>query len=331
LRYGTDKIIDYDEQLETLVGRGFALWDIVQECERKGSLDTDIIGETPNPIREFCDGCGSVRRIVIANGTTGGKFFVKHFKDWFTDGGIVAAGDEMSKKVLKVAMNSAKKGPGAKNSSGCENAQVIEVVCLPSVSTAAAKFSYLEKREVWNKGCFEPGLADYDTWKNQNNSQSNATPTKTTNRSSRKVTPSPANISAKKSSPSLSGPSSGFESSDIERLTPQNGWIDLKVSPEELRPSATLTNGQCFNWMVVDSDQKVASADSSIKQSAWGTHDAKEWIGPLGNRVFSIRETPTSTLYRVLHGPTIGAAEDLLVSASLFVFLSPCYYYIFHE
>ena len=306
LRYGMDKIIDYDQQLETFVSKGFALWDIVQECERKGSLDTDIKVETPNPIREFCAERGSVKRIVIANGTTGVKFFVKHFKDWFTDGGLVAGEDELSQRVFKAVMNSAKKMSAANVDEG-SNGGVIEVVCLPSVSPAAAKFSYLEKRELWEKGCFEPGLSDYESWKNQ----------------ASMVTPTPLKRRAKQSlSKTASAPSSSnvleaqFSSSDIANLTPENDWVDLHVSPRELRPSATLTNGQCFNWMVVD---KASTGDS--KQSAWGRHDAEEWVGPLMNRVFSIKETPTTTLYRVLYGSQEGASDDLRVSSTSVVSL----------
>ena len=94
LRYGVEHVIEYEAQLERLVGHGFALWDIVRECERKDSLDRDINEESPNPIKEFCEGSISdrggwgVKRIVIANGSTGAKFFVKHFKDWFEEESI---------------------------------------------------------------------------------------------------------------------------------------------------------------------------------------------------------------------------------------------------
>jgi G:T/U-mismatch repair DNA glycosylase len=54
LRYSN--IIPYKEQLELLVSKGFALWDIIANCERKGSLDVDIRNEEPNCIREFCEG-----------------------------------------------------------------------------------------------------------------------------------------------------------------------------------------------------------------------------------------------------------------------------------
>ena len=77
LRHTSEEILEYPQQLERLVAKGFALWDIVRECEREGSLDEKIEEEVANPIREFCEGTliaacsGSVRRIVIANGTTG--------------------------------------------------------------------------------------------------------------------------------------------------------------------------------------------------------------------------------------------------------------------
>ena len=72
-----------------MTSKGFALWDIIAECERKGSLDTDIKAEQANQIREFVEDnehMHGLKRIVIANGTTGSKQFVKHFTNWFVDG-----------------------------------------------------------------------------------------------------------------------------------------------------------------------------------------------------------------------------------------------------
>lgn len=46
------------------------------------------------------------------------------------------------------------------------------------------------------------------------------------------------------------------------------GWTDLRVPPEELRPAATLTTGQCFNW-------RLAAPDC--------------WVGVLGSEVVAIR------------------------------------------
>ena len=113
-------------------------------------------------------------------------------------------------------------------------------------------------------------------------------------------------------------------SADLANIAPENMWVDMGVPPEELRPSATLTTGQSFSWLVVEDDEtKVAEGEQ--KTSAWGVHDAKEWVGPLGNRVISIRETPTTTLYRVLHGPTDGADEYLRDYFQLDTPLAPLY------
>jgi len=324
------------------------MWDIVAECEREGSLDTDIEGEVANPIREFCEGTildGSdgddrgvmlseylgIKRIVISNGTTGAKFFVKHFTDWFVDGKLFAAGDDMSQRVFKTVMNKARKANG-NGSVELEEGSGIEVVCLPGVSPAAAKFTYLEKRDAWEKGCYGPGLADYEAWKDESRNSANSrqqlqTPDSKRSKSPRKSATSP--------SPSNKG-SVRIVSSDLAALTPENEWVDLEVPARELRPSATLTNGQCFNWLVVDIepaeagdggstvDDDVASPQKQ-QQSAWGTHDAKEWIGPLQNRVISIRETPTTTLFRVLHGPVAGTKEDLRRYFRLETPLAPLY------
>ena len=129
--------------------------------------------------------------------------------------------------------------------------------------------------------------------------------------------------------------------SDLARIAPENKWTDLNAAPEELRPSNCLTTGQAFSWLVVESDDDEATKPTAIEQSldadfkmeqqqqqqqsAWGVHDAKEWVGPLGDRVISIRETPTTTLYRVLHGKTDGVEEYLRDYFQLDTPLAPLY------
>jgi len=92
--------------------------------------------------------------------------------------------------------------------------------------------------------------------------------------------------------------------SDLNKISPQNQWIDLEIAPSELRASATLTTGQCFNWVVVQRDDlnenKLVNSDTS--SSAWGSAHETEWIGAIKNHVLCIRETSTTTMYRVLHG-----------------------------
>ena len=147
--------------------------------------------------------------------------------------------------------------------------------------------------------------------------------TKTEKSPTRKSKKSPARKTKKKAK----DPETKIFAFDLARIVPENEWTDLNVAPEELRPSNCLTTGQAFSWLVVESDDEAAKASMAIKQSldvdfkmeqqqqqsasAWGVHDAKEWVGPLGDRVISIRETPATTLYRVLHGKTDGVVEYL--------------------
>ena len=332
LRYDNEHILEYSQQLERLVSKGFAMWDIVAECEREGSLDQDIEEEVANPIREFCEGTlnnidqmASVKRIVIANGSTGAKFFVKHFTQWFVDGKLCAASDDMSQRAFKSVMNKARKVHG----DAYDDNDVIEVVVLPGVSPAAAKFTYLEKRAAWERSCYGPGLKDYETWQSNRLTEqsSHKSPVKQMMQTPKKESATARANTPRTPSSSPKGPVVRILSSDVAKLAPENEWVDLEVSPAELRPSSTLTNGQCFNWMVVDTEEKeeVTASNGSPRQSAWGTHDATEWIGPLGNRVLSIKETPTTTLFRVIHGPLDGTKEHLKQYFRLETRLAPLY------
>ena len=399
LRY--TNIIPYDEQLGLLVSKGFALWDIIAARERKGSSDKDIRNEGPNRMREFCegtypslsdDGCKveeddggcngnaknnnddnvkceknkyvNIQRIIIANGTTGAKFFIKYFTNWFLEGKLCVANNDMSQKAFKSILNKMNN----QKSAGQQQQHKIEIVVLPSVSPAAASITYIQKREAWETYCYTPGLIDYNNWaktKKMTSSkyrqlsfmeQENApldiiaspsshattkmTTTMMTPPSSKKSKSRPDKVTSSSSSSSSSStsptkvPAIRLLSSDLELLAPENPWIDLRVSPSELRPSATLTNGQCFNWLVVDSDtpptQSAASStlrdgEEKVTTSAWGTHDAREWVGPLHDRVLSIRETSTTTLVRVLHGPTEDVITDMRYYFRLDVRLLPLY------
>ena len=125
----------------------------------------------------------------------------------------------------------------------------------------------------------------------------------------------------------------------IAAINPTQDFIDLMVPPDELRPSNTVTTGQAFHWKVIvqqpvtPSVQKMATVKheqgsdtpgakpvvATTLPSAWGTHDATEWVAPLclpvlltssstvssayktyAPVVVVIRETPTTTLYRPL-------------------------------
>jgi N-glycosylase/DNA lyase len=102
-------------------------------------------------------------------------------------------------------------------------------------------------------------------------------------------------------------------SSQVAAVAPDSPYLDLNVPPAELRPSATLTIGQCFHWRVIEPNDNPAR--STLPTSAWGTHDSTEWVGILRisnsnhsdahSIVVSLQETPDTTLYRVLHAPPL--------------------------
>ena len=83
---------------------------------------------------------------------------------------------------------------------------------------------------------------------------------------------------------------------------------DLGVSAKELRPSVVLTTGQCFHW--------TALSESKDNDSAWGVHNATDWIGILRTRndsslVIRLRETPSTVLFHALYSPPDWTTSDI--------------------
>lgn len=80
-------------------------------------------------------------------------------------------------------------------------------------------------------------------------------------------------------------------------------WIDLEISPIELRPNYTLIMGQCFNWKRID------NADTDGVNSTC-------WIGILGKYPLAIRQTDETTLFanlmdsRALHTSIATSSAD---------------------
>ena len=64
--------LDYEQRLARLAARQIALWDVVGEARRQGSLDGAIRGATPNKLADFV---ASHRRLnaVAFNGKTAAK------------------------------------------------------------------------------------------------------------------------------------------------------------------------------------------------------------------------------------------------------------------
>jgi double-stranded uracil-DNA glycosylase len=161
LRYDPSRILSYQEQEKILVSHGFALWDIVGTCRRPGSLDQNIYDEQPNALWEFAQQHeASLKRIVFANGGTGCNIFKKHFREWLQSGELQALpGHEASEKAFySVIARAEKTHLGANMSNG---RITINLICAISVSPAAARYSYVQKRDSWEEYVYQPGLLDF--------------------------------------------------------------------------------------------------------------------------------------------------------------------------
>lgn len=75
--YGAGSDVPYAERTEILTSKGVAVWDVLQSCQREGSLDADIRAEVPNAFAAFFDAYPGIRRIGL-NGGKAAASFRKH-------------------------------------------------------------------------------------------------------------------------------------------------------------------------------------------------------------------------------------------------------------
>ena len=75
---GFDPALPYGHRLDKLTGSGIALWDVLQSCDREGSLDASIVESTevPNEFEEFFKTHPHVRAVAF-NGQKAAKSFEK--------------------------------------------------------------------------------------------------------------------------------------------------------------------------------------------------------------------------------------------------------------
>ena len=154
-----ETILPYEEQVAVLLSKGFAIWDIVQSCHRPGSLDSDISKELPNDIRGFCNDHPTIERIVFSNGGTGCKFFNKHFKSWWESGELtVYSGNDESARAFKSVAKYSVAASKTKSIHNGQRRRTIDCISALSVSPAAARYSFAEKRDFWDQHVYTPGL-----------------------------------------------------------------------------------------------------------------------------------------------------------------------------
>ncbi|KAA0128455.1 DNA-deoxyinosine glycosylase [Chryseobacterium sp. SN22] len=59
---------DYSERIEVIRKHHIALWDVIDSCERKGSLDSEIKNEEANQIDELLDNHPNIKAIFCNGG-----------------------------------------------------------------------------------------------------------------------------------------------------------------------------------------------------------------------------------------------------------------------
>lgn len=59
---------DYEQRIQTLKKHHIALWDVIDSCERKGSLDSEIKNEEANQIGELLEDHPNIKAIFCNGG-----------------------------------------------------------------------------------------------------------------------------------------------------------------------------------------------------------------------------------------------------------------------
>lgn len=69
---------NYEDRKELLISNNIALWDVLQFCERKGSLDLHIKNPIPNQVVELLHENQNITKIIF-NGKESHRLFLKYF------------------------------------------------------------------------------------------------------------------------------------------------------------------------------------------------------------------------------------------------------------
>jgi hypoxanthine-DNA glycosylase len=76
-----DSTLPYAERIAALHHAGVGLWDVIGQCERRGSLDADIVpgSEVPNAILPLLASLPQLR-LVVFNGNKAAQAFRRHLQ-----------------------------------------------------------------------------------------------------------------------------------------------------------------------------------------------------------------------------------------------------------
>ncbi len=118
-----DLRLDYARRSEALTHAGIAVWDVLYDCERPGSLDSAIVKESEvvNDFGAFFAQHDSLTRVVF-NGAAAERIFKRHF-------------EHLMQKTL-------------------ESKPAFQWHRCPSTSPAHASISKHDKLRIWRKSVF---------------------------------------------------------------------------------------------------------------------------------------------------------------------------------
>jgi double-stranded uracil-DNA glycosylase len=74
---GATPELPYPQRLERLIGARIALWDVLRDCRRAGSLDSRIRDAVVNDFAPLLQQLPSLRRVLL-NGSTAASLFERH-------------------------------------------------------------------------------------------------------------------------------------------------------------------------------------------------------------------------------------------------------------
>lgn len=79
--FNEDYTTDYAEKIKLLKKNKIAVWDVIDSCERKGSLDTEIKNENHHNILQLLDDFPSIK-VIFCNGQKSFKTLGKILPDY---------------------------------------------------------------------------------------------------------------------------------------------------------------------------------------------------------------------------------------------------------
>ena len=110
---GAGPALSYEQRRDVLINNDIAVWDVLSNCVRPGSLDSSISAEAPNDFQSFFKSHPQISHVFF-NGAPAAKYFKKH--------------------VMKNI-----------------EPEKFEFTTLPSTSPANASWNYQRKLAAWRK------------------------------------------------------------------------------------------------------------------------------------------------------------------------------------